>query len=86
MNFTMPALDFFHLILNRQWPPIIITYCKYVIFYKEWGDLSGACRCGRDAPESKIQPAQACSSRGETKGVTGRPFPGNLRSGYFSLP
>jgi hypothetical protein len=26
MNFTMPALDFFSLILNRQWPPIIITY------------------------------------------------------------
>ena len=26
MNFTMPALNFSHLILNRQWPPIILTY------------------------------------------------------------
>jgi hypothetical protein len=78
----MPALDFCHLILNRQWPPITTSYLKYIIFYKDWGDLPGIRRRGRDAPESENQPAHAGVRLRRLPVV----FPENLGSGDLYLP
>jgi hypothetical protein len=78
MNFTMPARAFFHLILNRQWPSVIITYWKINIF-------GAICRGPAAAAEMHLRVSANLLKPGGDPGGYGGVFPENLSSGYFSF-